>query len=103
MLTLAQPRAIRSWNCSGFMPVPPWSAIGIGSADTMSLTRWLSRVGVVLYMPCAFPIAGAKQSMPVDRMKSSATSSDWMDDAESDPIPSSTPWMPSISPSTAAP
>ena len=69
----------------------------------MSLTRWLSSVGVVRYMPWALPIAGAKQSMPVERMKSRATSSAWIVLASSEPTPSSTPLMPSISPSTAAP
>ena len=54
-------------------------------------------------MPWALPMAGAKQSMPVKRMKSSATSSAWVSLASSLPMPSSTPRMGSISPSTAAP
>ena len=56
-----------------------------------------------MYIPCALPMAGAKQSMPVERMKSSATSSVWTVLSASEPTPSSTPLMPSISPSTAAP
>ena len=76
MLTLAQPRAMRSVNCSGVMPVPPWSATGMPVASTMSVTRWLSSCGAARYMPCALPMAGAKTSTPVVRMKSSAVSSD---------------------------
>src|SRR4029078_5889701 len=38
MLTLAQPREMRSRNCSGARPLPPCSAIGIGMAATISLT-----------------------------------------------------------------
>ena len=69
----------------------------------MSVTRWASSVGALAYMPCALPIAGAKQSIPVARMNSSATSSDWRVDSSSEPTSSSTPLMPSISPSTCAP
>src|SRR5262249_31477168 len=36
MFTLAQPRPIRSWNCSSWRPVPPWSTIGIGCSATIS-------------------------------------------------------------------
>ena len=35
----------------------------------MSVTRWASSVGSAAYTPCALPIAGAKQSTPVARMK----------------------------------
>ena len=41
-------------------------------AATMSVTRWLSSLGVVLYMPWALPIAGAKTSTPVALTKSIA-------------------------------
>ena len=37
------------------------------------------------------------------RTKSTATSSDWRAEASSEPMSSSTPWIPSISPSTWAP
>ena len=65
MLTLAQPRAMRSWNCSADSPVPPCSAIGTPVASTRSVTRWWSSTGAAVYWPWALPIAGAKQSTPV--------------------------------------
>ena len=84
-------------------PVPPCRAIGTLVAATMSLTRCASSVGSARYTPWALPIAGAKQSTPVPRTKSTATSSDWRAEASSEPMSSSTPWIPSISPSTWAP
>src|ERR1039458_470957 len=51
MFTLAQPRPIRSLNCSAVIPVPPWRATGMPVASTMSVTRWLSRWGVAAYTP----------------------------------------------------
>ena len=103
MFTLAQPRAIRSLNWASVMPVPPCSAIGTGWAATMSETRWASSFGSDRYTPCALPIAGANTSTPVVLMNSSATGRDWRRDSSSEPTPSSTPVMDSISPSTFAP
>ena len=76
MFTLAQPRAMRSLKAPATGPCPPWSAMGMGSAATMAETRSASSSGACAYMPWALPMAGAKQSTPVCRMKSSATSSE---------------------------
>ena len=103
MLTLAHPRLIRSWNWSADSPVPPCRAIGMPVASTRAVTRSWSSVGDALYRPCALPMAGAKQSTPVRSMKSTATSRLCCAETSSDPTPSSTPWIPSISPSTCAP
>ena len=84
------------------MPVPPWSATGIPVASTMSVTRWLSRVGVAAYVPWALPIAGANTSTPVAVTNSTTVSSDWTS-AASSPVISSVRLKPSISPSTSAP
>ena len=84
------------------MPVPPWSATGIPVASTMSVTRWLSSVGVAAYVPWALPIAGANTSTPVALTKSTTVSSDWTF-AASSPVISSVRLKPSISPSTSAP
>ena len=46
MLILAQPRPIRSVNCSSVIPVPPCRAIGMSTRATMSETRCASSVGV---------------------------------------------------------
>ncbi len=102
MLTLAQPRLMRSVNCSADIPVPPWSATGMPVASTMSVTRWESRCGAVLYVPWALPMAGAKTSTPVSRTKSTTVSSVWTCSASS-PVISSVRLKPSISPSTSAP
>jgi hypothetical protein len=45
MFTLAQPRAMQSWNCAGVRPVPPCSTIGIGCSATSSVTRSGVRLG----------------------------------------------------------
>src|SRR5262249_32210735 len=45
MLTFAQPREIKSRNCSSASPLPPCRAIGMGRAATMSDTRWKSSTG----------------------------------------------------------
>ena len=103
MFTLAQPRAIRSANCASVMPLPPCSAIGTSVASTMSLTRCASSFGSLAYIPCALPIAGANTSTPVERTNPTATSSACRSESSSEPTPSSTPLMPSISPSTWAP
>ncbi len=66
-------------------------------ASTRSLTRWWSSWGAEVDWPCALPIAGAKQSTSVRSMKSTATSRLCSTEASWEPMPSSTPWMPSIS------
>ena len=48
-------------------------------------------------------MAGANTSMPVALMKPIATGSDWVSATSSEPMPSSTPVIDSISPSTLAP
>ena len=103
MLTLAQPREMRSRNWSSDRPVPPCSAIGMPVASTRSVTRWWSSTGAALYWPWALPMAGAKTSTPVCLMKSTAISRLCSLDASSEPMSSSLPSMPSISPSTWAP
>ncbi len=54
-------------------------------------------------MPCALPMAGANTSTPVASMKATETSSVCRADSVSEPMPSSTPVIDSISPSTCAP
>ena len=59
MFTLAQPRAMRSLNCSGDGPVPPCSTQEIGRRSTISVTRSGVSLGLDAQSPCAFPMAGA--------------------------------------------
>ena len=54
MFTLAQPRAMRSLNCSGARPVPPCSTMGIGRRSTISVTR----SGVSLGLDGIEPVRG---------------------------------------------
>ena len=57
------------------MPVPPCRAIGMPvGLDEVGDPLACRGSGVGLYMPCALPIAGAKTSTPVARMKSTAIS-----------------------------
>ena len=55
-------------------PVPPCRAIGTPVASTRSRDPLGVQHGRRVYWPCALPMAGAKQSTPVRRMKSTATS-----------------------------
>ena len=68
MLTFAHPRAIRSANCASVIPLPPCKR----DRDRVGLDDVGDALGIegrsAAYMPCALPIAGAKQSIPVSRM-----------------------------------
>ncbi len=53
MLTLAQPRPVRSRNWASVRPLPPCSATGMPVSATSRDTRSASSAGSDVYMPCA--------------------------------------------------